>query len=87
MKQILSLPQDKALHIFAKSQLLSIPAHYFSAMFQMYARMSRWSSMQADLLGLTLQMLDWKSLLSVSAVSKYYRLQVSKPNNWKNIKV
>jgi hypothetical protein len=32
-------------------------------------------------------MLEYKSLLSVSGASKYYRLQSLKANNWKNIEV
>jgi hypothetical protein len=93
LKQILSLSHKEISKIF-KTIITShlphfskLPSLIFSEMFQMYSKAVRWSSMAADLLGLTLQMLDWKSLLSVSAVSKYYHLQVWKPNNWKNIKI
>jgi hypothetical protein len=87
-KQILSLSRKEILNVIDRAvtpHLSLLPESSFSIMFQMFSKAVRWSSMQADLLGLTLQMLDWKSLLRVSSVSKYYHLQVLKPSNWKYI--
>jgi hypothetical protein len=89
-EQILSLPQEKALYILkniVKSNLSSLPAECVSKMFQMYSTAVAWAGMQKELLGLILQMLDYKSLLFVGGVSKYYHLQVWKPNNWKYVTV
>jgi hypothetical protein len=90
LKQILSLSHEAILNIIQKAitpHVSLLPAVCFATMFQMYSIIARWSTMQADLLGLILQMLDWKSLLSVSSVSKYYHLQVLKPNNWKYVTI